>query len=411
MDVIVLGAGAVGTSAALMLARRGLSVTLIDAKTPASETSFGNAGIVSDSSCVPFNNPGLARQLPRLLLRRNAALHWNFSYLAANLPWCIQFLSHAGHTRTECRARRLHQFINRGKTLHLEWLSSCGMERHLRAAGWMKVYRSRNSFAAAAPERAFWKMLGVAYRELGGEEVVVRAQALHPIFAAGVLLQESLALVNPQAVVVAYADWFVTEGGRLLRQTAESLAPTKKGWQVCLRNGEKIAAKRVVVALGPWTKNFLSPLGVRLPMGYERGGHRHFCLDGAVPALPVADMDGGYNAVMQEYSLRMTSGVYLADIAASPPRRQLDMAEANLRAAVMNVGNVVGDDWFGARPTMPDSLPLIGETKRKGLWLVTGNQHIGLMSSPASGELIAQLINGESPTLAHDDFSPRRFNL
>jgi NADPH-dependent 2,4-dienoyl-CoA reductase/sulfur reductase-like enzyme len=53
-DAIVLGAGIVGTSIALQLARRGLGVALVDRRAPGEETSYGNAGIIEGKSVCPI---------------------------------------------------------------------------------------------------------------------------------------------------------------------------------------------------------------------------------------------------------------------------------------------------------------------------------------------------------------------
>ena len=52
-DAIVLGAGIVGTSVALQLAKRGLSVALIDRRGPGEETSYGNTGVIVGASVFP----------------------------------------------------------------------------------------------------------------------------------------------------------------------------------------------------------------------------------------------------------------------------------------------------------------------------------------------------------------------
>ena len=89
--VVVLGAGAIGVCSALMLQQRGYAVVLIDRKLPASETSGGNAGIIGDSAAVPFNNPGLRRELGHLLFGKSAALRYDWHYVSARMPWLVRF--------------------------------------------------------------------------------------------------------------------------------------------------------------------------------------------------------------------------------------------------------------------------------------------------------------------------------
>ena len=78
--VAVLGGGIVGVCAALEAQKAGFDVVLIDRKKPGRETSFGNAGVLSGSSVVVLNNPGLLKALLQLLKNKR----W-FRYS----PWLV----------------------------------------------------------------------------------------------------------------------------------------------------------------------------------------------------------------------------------------------------------------------------------------------------------------------------------
>src|SRR5947209_19803309 len=91
-DVVVLGAGIVGVSAAYAVRQRGLSVVLVDRREPGSETSYGNAGIISSGSITPLNNPALWKALPKYLTNRHAALRWNPVWAVQNAGWVARFL-------------------------------------------------------------------------------------------------------------------------------------------------------------------------------------------------------------------------------------------------------------------------------------------------------------------------------
>ena len=73
-DVVVLGAGIVGVSTAYAARERGMSVVLVDRREPGSETSYGNAGIISSGSISPLNNPSLWKALPKYLTNRHAGV-------------------------------------------------------------------------------------------------------------------------------------------------------------------------------------------------------------------------------------------------------------------------------------------------------------------------------------------------
>src|SRR5579872_6725510 len=106
-DVAVLGAGIVGVSAAIAARQRGFSVSLIDRREPGSETSYGNAGILSSGSILPLNKPSLWRALPRYLGNTNAALRWNPSWAIRNADWVLRFLANANPSQTLPRAKAL----------------------------------------------------------------------------------------------------------------------------------------------------------------------------------------------------------------------------------------------------------------------------------------------------------------
>src|SRR6202158_2707467 len=93
-DVIVLGAGIVGVSAAYAARQQGLSVTLVDRREPGSETSYGNAGILSSGSILPLNKPSLWSALPNYISNRHAALRWDPAWAIRNIDWLLRLPCH-----------------------------------------------------------------------------------------------------------------------------------------------------------------------------------------------------------------------------------------------------------------------------------------------------------------------------
>src|SRR5882762_11489187 len=106
-EVIVLGAGIVGVSAAYAVRQRGLSVVLVDRREPGSETSYGNAGVLSSGSIAPLNNPSLWNALPQYLTNRHPALRWDPAWSVRNVGWIARFLANATTSRTDRKSTRL----------------------------------------------------------------------------------------------------------------------------------------------------------------------------------------------------------------------------------------------------------------------------------------------------------------
>ena len=90
-DAIVLGAGIVGTSAALHLAKRGLSVTLVDRRGPGEETSYGNAGVIEGNTLFPHAFPSGFGALLRIALKQAPEANYHLSFLPKVAPWLLAY--------------------------------------------------------------------------------------------------------------------------------------------------------------------------------------------------------------------------------------------------------------------------------------------------------------------------------
>src|SRR5947209_15890567 len=160
VDVIVLGAGIVGVSAAYAVQQRGLSVVLIDRREPGSETSYGNAGILSSGSILPLNNPSLWNALPKYLTNSHPALRWDIGWAIRNADWLIRFLGNAVAANTKPRALALQDLIGASLKLHREWIVKAGAGERIRETGWLKAWRS-DGLQAAKTEQALLAEHGI----------------------------------------------------------------------------------------------------------------------------------------------------------------------------------------------------------------------------------------------------------
>jgi D-amino-acid dehydrogenase len=165
-----------------------------------------------------------------------------------------------------------------------------------------------------------------------------------------------------------------------------------------------------VVALGPWSADLLRPLGYRVPLAFERGYHQEFKPNPARSlSRPIHDADGSFVMTPMENGIRVSSGVELTARDAASSVAQLK-AVVPLARGVAEFGEAVGEVWRGARPTLPDSLPMIGAApNHRGLWLAFGHQHIGFTTGPATGAAIGAMIAGRSPSFDVAAFAPGRY--
>jgi D-amino-acid dehydrogenase len=407
-EVIVLGAGIVGVSAAYAARQRGLSVMLIDRREPGNETSYGNAGILSSGSIFPLNKPSLWSALPTYVTNHNAALRWDPVWAIRNIDWIVRFLANATPSRIKPRAAALHGLIGASLKLHREWIVKADAAQRIRETGWLKAWRS-DAVAAAKQEQASLAEYGIASQLLDRQGISALEPNILPVFKVGLLHTQTASVDSPGAVVKAYARMFAGAGGEIRQSEIRAILPDGEGWRVVLADGG-ISARHVVVALGPWSADLLRPLGYRVPMAFERGYHQEFEPNPARSLQrPIHDAEGSFLMTPMEQGIRVTTGVELTERDAPSSFAQLDQVVPVARG-VVEFGEAVGDPWRGARPTLPDSLPMIGPAPRhSGLWLAFGNQHIGFTTGPATGTAIAAMIGGATPSFEVAAFSPGRY--
>jgi D-amino-acid dehydrogenase len=292
--------------------------------------------------------------------------------------------------------------------LHREWIVKADAGQRIRETGWLKAWRS-DAVDAAKREQAFLAEYGIASQLLDRQAISALEPDIVPVYKVGLLHTQTASVDSPGAVVKAYARMFAGSGGEIRQSEIRAIAPDGAGWRVALADGG-ISARHVVVALGPWSADLLRPLGYRVPLAFERGYHREFKPNPARSLLrPIHDAEGSFLMTPMEQGIRVTSGVELTARDAPSSYAQLDQV-VPLARGVVEFGEAVGEPWRGARPTLPDSLPMIGPAPRHaGLWLAFGNQHIGFTTGPATGAAIAAMIGGATPPFEVSSFSPSRY--
>src|ERR1700716_171108 len=214
VDVVVLGAGIVGVSTAYAARQQGLSVMLVDRREPGSETSYGNAGILSSGSISPLNNPSLWNALPKYLGNQHAALRWNPAWAIRNIDWVARFLANATVSRLRPRTTALHGLIGASLKLHREWIVKADAAQRIRETGWLKAWRS-DAVGAAKAEQAFLAESGIASQLLDRQAISALEPNILPVYKVGLLHTQTASVDSPGAVVKAYARMFSGAGGAI----------------------------------------------------------------------------------------------------------------------------------------------------------------------------------------------------
>ena len=410
-DAMVLGAGIVGTSIALHLAKRGLSVALIDRAGVGEQTSYGNAGIIEGNTIFPPAFPSDFGAFMRIAFKRASEANYHLSFLPRVMPWLLAFRAASRPKHLAETARLIRPLFSRAVAEHEALMAEAGATHYLRKTGWLKVYRGKKSFAALAREFDLAAKFGLPLQALDAAGGHALEPSLNPVFSHAVFWPQAASVSNPLGVTRAYAARFTALGGIILSGDARSLHRTGNRWRVETDEGALDAAE-CVIALGPWAPDLLKTLDLNLPLAVKRGYHRHFRAQGnASLSRPVLDAEAGYLVTPMEQGIRITTGVEFAARDATPSPVQFDLLMPKVRQ-LFPLGERADDKtWLGSRPCFPDSRPVISRVPgRAGLWLAIGHAHWGLTLGPATGRMIAEMMAGEPPFCDPAPYRAARFS-
>ena len=410
-DVLVLGAGMVGVGAALHLQKRGRDAVLIDRHDLAGEeTSYGNGGLIECASVFPYMFPRDFGQILRYALHRAPQVRYRVRDLPIFLPWLARYFLASSPARALHSAMAELPLIQRSMVEHETLIAEANVPELLRRTGWIKLFRSETTLANAVRELERARQYDVAGEVLDQQAIMAREPQLTGDFSGAIHFPTPGFVPDPGGLAKAYAALFGRRGGRYLVGDARTLEQSGGRWRVATLEGS-IIAREVVVAMGPWSDQIFAPLGYAIPLQVKRGYHLHLNPRGkAVLHHPVLDTDLGYLLAPMNRGIRLTTGAEFARRDAPPTPVQVERS-LPLAHALFPLGEPVdARPWMGARPCLPDMLPVIGRAPRHpGLWFDFGHQHHGLTLGPATGRLLAEMMTGETPFADVRPFAVERF--
>lgn len=409
-DVLVLGAGIVGTAAALELQRRGRSVAVVDLREPGAETSYGNAGFVQSEAYMPPLFPRKLGTLLRYARNRSIDVHYHPEALASLLGPFARYWYNSAPRRAREIAHARAPLISRSTGDHLRLAVEVGASELYHQLGFIQGFRREESLAGFLEEiSAACREFSIPFTQLDAQQLRATEPGLSPGFIGGVHWTAPWTVRDPGDLVQLYAQRIVANGGVVAQGDARLLEQTSGGWSLLSAEGE-ITACEVVICLGPWALPIVAKFGYRPPMFPKRGYHMHYAAPADALCRPFADSDEGYVLAPMRRGIRLLTGAEFASADAPATPVQLERAEPFAREALPALGEAIDPKpWLGVRPCLPDMLPVIGAGARRGLWYAFGHAHQGFTLGPTSGVLLAQMMTGEEPFTDPRQYRPDRF--
>jgi glycine/D-amino acid oxidase-like deaminating enzyme len=406
--IVVIGAGIVGACTAWHLLRRGADVTLIDRDEPGLGCSYGNAGALSSGSVAPLAMPGVMRDALTMLLDPAAPLRIPLPYLPKAAPWLRRFVRASEPKEVRRIAQVLSTLLAHSIEKHVEMLGEIGASDIVRRSGQLYLYPDEKSLRKDAMSWMLRQEHGLRIDRLGRGDILALEPEVGPDYTIGLFTPDQGMSVNPYRQVTAIASDFVRRGGRIVRDRVTAIEVGAAD-RVEAARGESAAypCDHAVICAGAWSAQLLADLRYALPLESQRGYHVVISSPGIATARPVIAADRKVFLTPMEDGLRVAGTVEFGGLARPPNRRRAEFLMRDV-SRVFPRAQVPAEwsPWMGHRPCFPDSLPVMGPSRHRGLWFNFGHGHLGLTMSATSGDVLARAIRGEPSNI---DLAPLSF--
>jgi D-amino-acid dehydrogenase len=410
IDVAIIGAGIIGVSTAFKLQEAGRTAVLIDRKGIAEETSRGNAGAFAFSDVIPMATSGVLGKLPRWLSDPLGPLTIRPEYLPQITPWLLRFWRAGWPDRVAASLKAQSAMMRLARTEADALIASAGLDEMIRRDGVLELYESEDELRKTARDDAAKSAEGIEFRHVRGAELAELQPGLSPRITCATFIPKWQTVSDPYDYAVAVGKAAMARGASFRRGEVAELRPDEAGVTVVFSDGSSLRARQVVVAGGAWSKRLIAPLGDAVPLETERGYNT--TLDGYSFDLRRQLVFGGHGFVVTPLAsgIRIGGAVELGGLSLPPNFKRADAMLTKAAAFMPGLVTSGGKQWMGFRPSLPDSLPAIGFSRRsRNIVYAFGHGHLGLTQSAATGKLVAELATGAAPSLDLTPFSPQRF--
>jgi D-amino-acid dehydrogenase len=406
-EIAVIGAGVVGLAVAEALLAQGHEVTLVDPNTPGMGASYGNAGTIADYAVMPVGTPDVLRNLPSLLFDKHSPLAIRRAALPSLMPWLLRFARQSLPGPTARNAAAIAGLLTGAAPLWQGLAQRIGGAEILQHRGCLYLYETAAAYRAAGKDMAYRRTHGITVDLIGRDELARMEPGLPAV--------EGGAAFFPKAV-------FMSDPGQMVRLLALKVLQ-KAGFQQCRADrltrqldgiivegpGLRLRARQVVIATGAHSRRLAAQAGDRVPLDTERGYHVEW--DMATPRLtrPTCPTSRGFYLCPMTGRLRVAGTVELGGLTLPPSPHRIAKLIEGARAIFPDLPEP-SRDWMGFRPSMPDSVPVIGPSREGGDVIhAYGHGHIGLTLAPITAEIVAALVAGKAPPVDMAPYLPSRF--
>ena len=424
-DIVVIGAGIIGTACALSLSQQGLRVVVLDSQPPGMGTSYGNAGHMATEQVFPIADAAIVKQLPKMLLDPMGPLRLDWRYVPKALPWFTRLLWNLRQAPYQASVAGIRALNEQSLAAWQRLLDNIDGRHLLKEEGSFLVYEKADNADELEALRARMAEQQVAVERWSGDAIRDVAPQLSDNIQGGLFFPGTAHVVDPWQVVNAIVQAAKANGVQFRQASVISGNVSEQGSTHVKNQGVSLQtdiagifkAGKVLIACGAHSAKLTTALtGTSIPLDTERGYHLMLPNEGERLPVAVTSLERRFIMTPMEEGLRLAGTVEFAGLQrpANMQRAwQLHKLSQGLFRSELDITDA--KPWMGFRPSLPDSLPIIDSVQGGRVLLAFGHHHLGLTQAALTAEIIANLATqGERhPSAANHavaDLSPYRIS-
>ena len=410
--VIIIGGGIVGLSSAYFLQKEGYQVTVIDQSDITSGASFVNAGYLTPSHIIPLASPGMITKGLKMMFNSASPFYMKPRLDADFLKWSWYFKKSSTKAKVE-KAIPVIKDINLLSRDLFEAIKASGDlgDFQLERKGLLMLYQTQRSYDHEMEIAHKASMLGLEVKELSQSQL----RQLQPnikIEAEGAIHYECDGHTTPTEIMPKMLAYLKKVGVQIrTNETVIDLSVGSNTINEIKTSKGSYQADEIVLAAGSWSGELSKKLDVKLPLqpgkGYRINVSRHTGI-----TMP---------SILMEASMAVTPMRGFTRFAGTMEFSGINTIIRKERVAAIAQGakrfypelEITDEEQSnaqtGMRPVTPDGLPYIGRcSKIKNLTFATGHAMMGWSLGPATGKLVAEIIDDKKTSMSIAAFNPER---
>jgi D-amino-acid dehydrogenase len=407
MKAVVLGAGVIGVTNAYYLAADGHEVTVIDRREQAaSETSYGNAGLITPGDSYAWASPEALKMFLKSLYRRDLGIKIRAHADPRLWSWSLKFLRECTPTRTRINTLRKLRLTLYARECLAALTQRTGIRFNATDRGVVYFYRSQESLDHGVAHMRLLADHGLRIEVVNRDRLVEIEPALAPAKdkLAGAIFSPMDQTGDSCQFARKLAAWCTDNAGVTFRYDTSIAGLEVEGGSVrrVITDKGPIEADLFILAMGAESPRLAQPIGVTLPIYPVKGysltvpiGEQH-----QAPRIGGVDEDKLIAFSRLGDRLRLAATAEFAGYDAGHKPRDFRALLATAKELFPEGGDYArAESWAGLRPMTPSSVPILGRAVYPNLYLNVGHGHVGWTMCCGSGKFVADLLAGRKPEI------------